>query len=291
MAGAQTPVEHPDRHAATLISPYYFGPNAFPVPDMLDGSVSRDLRIEASADFYAGKRNDRTIDALLRINVPLYTDRVNLSAWIPAMEWWRNSDENIEACRLSDKVADNPRIRKGHGVADFIVSTDIEAVREGAYCPAIAIRAAFKTASSDDDYCTGRFYDSPGYFFDLAVGKTFGSASDGFFRGFRGAASVGFLCWQTDNGRQNDATMYGVQLKLITSVFSLCEMWGGYSGWENAVSKGGDIAHDQPMTLKSILSVPVGRLEFLARHQAGLRDYPYHQFSLGVAYRWNVLGR
>ena len=31
---AQTPLERDDRHTATLISPYYFGPNAFPVPDM-----------------------------------------------------------------------------------------------------------------------------------------------------------------------------------------------------------------------------------------------------------------
>lgn len=285
MAASQTPVAHPDRHSVTLISPYYFGPNAFPIPDMLDGTVEHNLRAELSADRFLGKRGDLTADASFRISIPLFTDRVSLSAWMPVMEWWKNSDENIEVCRLADAAKDNSRIRKGHGVGDIFVSTDVELLRETHMLPAVAVRIAFKTASSDDDYCTGRFYDSPGYFFDIAAGKTF-FCGDGFFRGLRGAVTTGFLCWQTDNGRQNDATMYGLQAKVLTRFFSISEMFGGYGGWENSISDGGDLAHDRPMSIKSQLTVPVGKAEIFVAHQYGIRDYPFSQLKIGFS--WNV---
>ena len=36
---AQTELNKSPLNKPTFISPYYFGPNAFPVPDMLDGRV------------------------------------------------------------------------------------------------------------------------------------------------------------------------------------------------------------------------------------------------------------
>ena len=41
---AQTPVVAPDWSAVTKIAPAYFGPNAFPVPEMTDGRPVRDAR-------------------------------------------------------------------------------------------------------------------------------------------------------------------------------------------------------------------------------------------------------
>ena len=38
---AQTTLLHTDRTSDTHIAPAYFGPNAFPVPEMLDDAVSR----------------------------------------------------------------------------------------------------------------------------------------------------------------------------------------------------------------------------------------------------------
>lgn len=287
---AQTPVEHPDRHKVTYISPYYFGPNAFAIPDMLDGNVSRTLHAEIAMDHFIGKRGDHTTDASLKINIPLFTDRVNLSAWMPVVETWRNSDENIEACHLSDKEGSNPRIRKGHGVGDLFICTDIQLLREGDLKPAVAIRAALKTASSDDDYCTARFYDSPGYFFDATVGKTLPlQGEDRFFKGLRCAVSAGFLCWQTDNGRQNDAIMFGIQAKLLTKAFNISESFGGYNGWENSITNGGESAHDQPLSLKTRLCIHAGCIDIIANYQYGIRDYPYQQIAIGLAWDLDVL--
>ena len=84
----------------SMISPYYFGPNAFAVPEMLDGRVQKELRVELAGDYFPGFRGDHTGDISLKVNIPLWTDRVNLSVWMPVMEWFRNSDENIATCRM-----------------------------------------------------------------------------------------------------------------------------------------------------------------------------------------------
>ena len=47
---AQTELSQSPMNVPSLISPYYFGPNAFPVPDMLDGRVEDELRIFLTED-------------------------------------------------------------------------------------------------------------------------------------------------------------------------------------------------------------------------------------------------
>ena len=89
-------------------------------------------------------------------------------------------------------------------------------------------------------------------------------------------ASTGFLCWQTNNGRQNDAVMYGALVRLRMGRISLEEQLAGYSGWEH---KG-----DCPMTLRSRIALHFNRLEPYVMYQYGLRDYPFHHLRVGVAY-------
>ena len=43
---AQTSMDKPNLSVPSLVAPGYFGPNAFPVPDMSDGTVSRSVRAE-----------------------------------------------------------------------------------------------------------------------------------------------------------------------------------------------------------------------------------------------------
>ena len=42
------------RSRPTFVSPYYFGPNAFPIPDVLT-KTSDKLKIELAGDYYWGK--------------------------------------------------------------------------------------------------------------------------------------------------------------------------------------------------------------------------------------------
>lgn len=280
---AQTSLESSSLSVPTCISPYYFGPNAFPIPDMLDGTTERDLRVEVAADHFAGFEGDKTTDMAFKINIPLFTERANLTLWMPVMEWYENTLERQRTCRLQDSVA-----MRGHLAGDVYVSTDIWALQSERHWIDLTIRAAIKSASGGG-YSEARYYDNPGYFFDATLAKPI-RFKDSFFEELRFAASAGFLCWQTDNGRQNDAVMYGAMVKLCTKYFTLSETFGGYAGWEDNASRHPEIlAHDCPMSLKTNLTAHYKQWEVLFQYQYGLMDWPFHQFRVGLAYNFDVL--
>ncbi len=270
---AQTDIVKPDLETPSLIAPDYFGPNAFPIPDMLDGTTLSDWKIELSSDYFAGHRQDKTYDVALKCTCPLFSDRVNLTLWLSAIsEWYVMSDESHEHSRLSDDIE-----KKGQEFGDAYISTDIHLMKQSRSRPDISLRVALKTALGYG-FFKARYYDTPGYFFDTSVAKSLYFESR-YLRELRFVASGGFLCWQTDNGRQNDAVMYGVQLKLSGEHYSFSQSFGGYSGWE----KDGDC----PMSVKSELRLNCGRVEPLIFFQYGLRDYPYTQLKVGVAYTFS----
>ena len=286
---SQTALDKPSLKQVTQISPYYFGPNAFAVPEMLDGRVQRELRVELAGDYFHGNRGDHTEDVSLKLNIPLWTDRANLTVWMPVMEWYRNSDENIQTCRIQPEH--QAKARKGSLMGDVYLSIDMQLLKERRYRPDWVLRAALKTASGGDFYLA-RYYDSPGYFFDTSLAKSFavGHNKD-WNHSLRAALSTGFLCWQTDNGRQNDAVQFGVMAKYENRYFSLSETFAGYSGWEHNASNGGDTAHDRPTILRTDIVGHVKQFDIVAAYEYGLRDYPYHQIRLGLAYKWDILKR
>ena len=279
-ASALVPVDKPNLRETTGIAPAYFGPNAFPVPDMLDGRVQNHLRVEIAGDGYFGFQGDKTADVFARLFIPLFTDRVNLTVWMPMMEWYELTPERIATCRVPDSLA-----HSGGGAGDAYFSTDIQILRDKKWAPDIALRAACKSASGGQ-YELARHYDCPGYFMDLSLGKSWylgeRQASDEVKAvELRVAGSVGFLCWQTDNGRQNDAVMYGLQLLVKSQYVSLRTTWSGYVGWEND--------GDKPMIIKGRLSGHAKQFEPYVEYQYGIKDYPFHHLRVGMAYHINVL--
>ena len=83
VTNAQTQIVKPDLSIPSLVAPAYFGPNAFPVPDMSDGTTSDKLKVELAADGFvcsatSSLSDDVTADLFARLTVPLFTDRVNL---------------------------------------------------------------------------------------------------------------------------------------------------------------------------------------------------------------------
>lgn len=281
---AEVPIVAPKLSESTGIAPAYFGPNALPVPDMLDGRVQGALQVELAADGYFGFQKDQTADIFAKINIPLWTDRVNLSLWMPIMEWFRMTTERQRTCRIQD----NEPI-SGHEAGDVYVSTDIQLLKARKYTPDIALRAALKTASGGS-FDKARYFDDPGYWFDLAVGKSMfisreakveSQKSENTLVELRLAGSLGFLCWQTDNSRQNDALLYGVQLFAKAQYVSLRATWGGYMGWE----KDGD----RPMTIKIQVSGHAKGFEPFVTYQYGIKDYPFHQLRVGLAYNIDIL--
>lgn len=265
---AETPIRVPDLREKTGVAPRWFGPNAFPVPEMTDGRVKDRVTVEVAGDYYKGfltEGQDDTYDLFLRASIPLFSERVNLSLWMPVVEHWRYDASVREARRILSDAELDP----GYGTGDAYVGLDIQLLTETARRPALLIRSVLKTASAN---CFGyaRDYDSPGYFFDATVAKGWGR--------FRVAATTGFLCWQTGTGRQNDAIQYGLGAFYDGERVNLAAQWGGYFGWERY--------GDAPMSLRLRAGFDIGRLEPFVQGQYGLHDYPFLQVRLGCGWRF-----
>lgn len=276
---AQTEIVQPNLGVPTNIAPAYFGPNAFPVPDMLDGRTSSKLKLELYGDCFLGTTtgnvaDDITGDLFAKLTIPLFTPKANLTVWMPIFEYFSTSAELNEFRRLPYK-----QDLQGMDSGDLYVSADVRILSQEKHHIDISARAALKTASANQ-YAKGRCYDAPGYFFDAAFGRGFqlGKSSN-----IRLAISGGFLCWQTDNGRQNDAVMYGALVAYSYKNITIDTCFGGYVGWEGV--------GDRPMTLKSNISYRIGDFSIRIGHQVGFMDWPYHQIRVGATYSFDMLGR
>lgn len=251
----------------TGVAPAFFGPNAFPIPDMLDGRTRSDLSVEVAADGYFGYNGSRTADIFARVHVPLFTQWANVSIWMPVYGWYNQYDG------------------KGSGAGDVYLSTDIQVLHNSwfhgnntQYIPQMTVRLGMKTASGEQ-FARRRHYDCPGYFFDASLGESFPAGPVEL----RLAGSIGFLCWQTADARQNDAVMYGIQATARHEYASLQATWGGYVGWERY--------GDAPMSVKVRAAGYIADFEPFVQYQYGIKDYPFHQIRVGVVYHINVLKR
>ena len=270
---AQTSLDLSNMSIPTKIAPAYFGPNAFPVPEMSDGTTSPRWRAELYSDHFFGTqtswRDDYTTSIFARLTIPLFSPRVNLVIYGPLYEFFHSSAEVNAFRRLSfDEDVDY------HTPGDVYVSTDFQTLVQRKHGVDMVIRATLKSASGDR-YEYARYYDSPGYFFDATFAREFRFTDS---VALRIAMSGGFLCWQTDNGRQNDAVMYGVLASLTAGRFSLKSQYGGYVGWERD--------GDAPMTLRVDAGWAFGSFSINAGWQEGLYDWPFHQLRIGVGYNF-----
>lgn len=270
----QTSLEVPDLSVPTKIAPAYFGPNAFPVPDMLTGRTSPVWKLEAYVDNYISTtykwNEDYTASTFLRLTIPLFSDRANLVIWGPLTEYYHMGSE---VCGMRRIYKEGPVSRFISG--DIYISTDFMLLTQEKHGFDIAMRAALKSASGND-FANARYYDSAGYFFDATAGRDITIIPEE--SELRLAVSGGFLCWQTANGRQNDAVMYGVTASYRYRWLSIATEYGGYFGWE----KDGDA----PMTLKTRIAASLDNIDIILGHQAGLDDWPFHQLRIGVAIKF-----
>lgn len=248
------------------VSPKYYGPNALPVPEMIEGKVSSELYGELAFDVYKGFYDDVTRTISARLNIPLFTSRVNLSVWMPVVEFYTNTPESLVWQHSAKQKI------KGYEIGNVYISTDIQVLKQSGIKPDIVVRAALITASGDSEEYA-RYYDAPGYFFDVSLSKSIGF-SRGFFTCLRFTANGGFLCWQTGQSVQNDAYMYGVKVRLNTRVFSVAMAWQGYNGWQDN--------GDRPMVLRADMIFRAGHISPILAYEYGIRDYPYHHFRIGL---------
>lgn len=269
----QTSLDISDLSVPSKIAPGYFGPNAFPVPEMSDGTTSARWKAELYSDHFFGtlgkSGEDYTTDIFARLTIPLFSPRANLVVWGSLHEFF-HTGPSVNSIRRLPFEGDVDY----HTPGDIYVSTEFQTLVQDRHGLDMTIRTVLKSASGDR-YEYARYYDSPGYFFDATFGRRFEFSSNLVLRI---AAGGGFLCWQTDNGRQNDAVLYGALASLAAGPFRLRAQYGGYVGWE------GD--GDAPMTARADMGWVIGDLAINVGCQLGFKDWPYNQVRIGLEYNF-----
>lgn len=245
----------------------HYGPDALPVPDISDGRLPSGVEAQLSGDLFYGRavpgQPDWTEALSFALRIPLWSDRACLGIWGQAGEFYQ-SNAAVQSFRGADLTAPD---RGSVFTGNLYVSAEMLLLRETQCRPAIVLRSVLKTASEPYDKGRMRYFDVPGYFFDIAAGKSFGP--------FRISVSTGFLCWQASGDTQNDAVMYGIQASWEKDAVAASLAFGGYKGWIG----GGD----SPMSIKARLALGKGQVRPFAYFQYGIKDYPFTQMSLGVA--------
>ena len=279
-AWGQVPVEEPD-YGVSRISPRWFGPYAFPVPDLLEGKVRPTLHAELGADAVAGRLTDEgdfTSAATFRFSAPLWTDRASVSVWGEMHEWYSDSRQVRQARRVSEGYP-----LKGNDSGNVYFSLDLQILKETQKRPGVALRAATLTATGDK-YEVARHYDAPGYFFDLSAGKNLVMSRNA---SLRLSATSGFVCWQIDRGRQNDALLLGAKASLRSGIVSISAEYGTYLGRESR--KDPDVSGDRPSALTLRADARLGRVSPFIYLRHGGADWPFELMRAGVAVDLDIL--
>lgn len=275
LSAAQVPVDK-SPYRISFISPEYFGPYAFPVPELLEGDISHTVKFELAGDSAIGSlggssNKDRTYAATFKACFPLWSERAALSVWGEMHEWYTDTQPVRSARRVSDVYP-----LCGDCAGNVYFSLDLLLLKEGIKHPSIALRAATQTATGDK-YEVARHYDAPGYFFDLSAGKSIKLGNGG---SLRGSVTAGFLCWQIDRGKQNDAFMLGAKASYSDRMVSVSFQYGQYNGLE---TKKDPAAGDCPKAFQVESYLHAGRLSPFVKWQKGIHDWPFSLVRAGVS--------
>jgi hypothetical protein len=250
-------------------SPKYFGPNANPVHEFGDATIPGSIVLDASANYFFGF-GDRTKNLKLTVEIPLLPTFVSLRVWGFVLEKYDVTPEvnllrGMQPNDLSGLI----------GIGDIYVQTRMLLAKERRFVPAVILGSTLKTAATDGKgFQSKRYFDTPGYFFDLEAGKSFMIANS-LLNEVRIVGNIGFLCWETNGSLQNDASMYGGKAILSSKLFDFENTLSRYSGWMNN--------GDNPFIYAALLRFKQKKASCFVMYKYGLRDYPYHLLSVGIS--------
>lgn len=261
-------------HSQVKYAPAWFGPNANPVPEMTSAKIPEKTTISLMGDYYFGF-GDETSNIRYKIEIPLLPNRVSFSIWNTAFEHYRVTEDVSLARSMNGNLT-------GKASGDFYVQTRISLLTEKKHAPSVILNSTLKTASGTN-FEQRRYFDTPGYYFDVEAGKSFFSKSK-FLNEIRLVANLGFLCWETTNSTQNDAPMYGIKFILGNERWKIDNTLSGYWGWMHSNPKYGSDYGDVPLVYAVKYTILKGYMDYFIQYQYGIKDFPYHQIRAGISF-------
>lgn len=246
----------------------FFGPNALPVPETYDGRIPTSHQFEVSTDVFWGF-GDRTQSLSTRLVYAAIPGKLTLSAWGVLAEHYRTTDA-VRDFRASQIEHPEETLLIG----DLYLSTLIGLLQEKRLQPDLNLEIVLKTSSSKTS-ASARYFDTPGYYFNLTAGKSIHFKSP-LFNELRFVGNYGFLCYQLNQEHQNDAPLFGGKMLLSAGNWTVESGIHGYSGW---LDQG-----DKPLVLRGKLNYKSGPATFFMQYQHALRDYPFRRLQTGVCF-------
>ena len=253
-----------DKMPFLIYSPRYFGPNAFPVPELRSARVGKQLEVEmrGTYHYYSG---DKTKDIYGRILIPFVKERVAIEVSMVFKEKYLMTPETRD-----ERYAVETESPIGcHG--DVIVSTILQVLKSEKWAD-VMCSINLKTASGNR-LCDARYTDATAYWFDATVGRNLFQSKNNHFS-LRAQAMVGFYCWSTNSlvHRQNDAISYGGGLTGTYRNFSLSTDLSGFHGYKDN--------GDWPLILRNNLRYEIKKNILSLRYNHGMKDNLYETYSL-----------
>jgi len=257
-------------------APAWFGPNAFPVPELSEATIVSTTTFDITADYYFGF-GDKTKNGYFRVEIPLYKEKVALKIWSAFGEHFDLTQETANQRNIPIE-----REIKGNANSDIYVQTKIRLNKESRFYPSVILNSTLKTSSGTKNL-SKRYYNTSGYYFDVEAGKSFYIKS-AVANELRWVATLGFLCWETDNYTQNDAPMYGTKLIISNNKIDWENGIRGYTGWMSSHPAYGADYGDKPVVGFTKLTFKGEKNKYYIQYQYGMRDFPYHQLRAGIQF-------
>lgn len=255
-----------------IFSPNFSGPNAMPVPDVSTGKVNNQSYLRIGGQ-YQTRSGDQTGNVTFYAGHTFLKDRIALDVFMVPIEVF-----SLSSRRKLERNVYFENWNKKTAIGDLYINTNVQVLNEVQNRIDLTVRIGLKTASSGLDN-PARFIDSPGYYFDGSLGKSF--ASDKLT--FRPYGMLGFFVWQTNDEslRQNDAVLYGIGLEVSHKSWLLTPTLRGFSGYHNI--------GDKPLIFKTSFAKEIGTSRVLLAYQYGIRDYLYQSVELSFQYIFKKL--
>ncbi|WP_339737424.1 hypothetical protein [uncultured Sunxiuqinia sp.] len=256
-----------------LFAPGTMGPNALPVPDILNGLVGTDLLFRLSTDHYfrdGGGDSGRSF--MLNFRFPVVQNFMAFEVEWNMLEHFHTTNEVRDILQI---YKDDPGWTADRG--DIILSTYIQVLHGRKFWPDMMLVNALKTTSGS--VYDGRATDLPAHWHYVSLGKQI--FEHGHFGG-RIHGMAGLYIWQTNQTdlEQNEGALWGLDSQLTYKSVDLGVGLSGYNGWKY-------YGEDRPILLKSRLVLNNNVFNYFMEYQTGLQHYYYSSINVGV--NWHPL--
>jgi hypothetical protein len=248
-----------------VYAPRYFGPSAFPMPELRD-SAGRLYEVELRGEYhyYSG---DKTRDLFARFLLPFAKNRAGLE-----ITWIINEHYKTDVATRDERHAVDVKSPISYG-GDVVFSSYYQLLKSKKWFDAMA-SVNLKTASGGR-LCDARFTDAASYWIDGTVARNLWTSRDE--RSFvRLKVLGGFYCWMTNKAdhRQNDAICFSAGLTGQFRHFTIASNLVGFRGYEND--------GDRPLIWRNNLKYEWKKNVISFRFNHGMKDFLYDTYSVGL---------